>query len=322
MPQDKAVNTEPVGVKGEVPTVVLDDGLLRLRELIVDGAAVSAARDAVERGRDLEATVRQMLEVGGSVLLHGAALGTVDAVSAEVDRLLSALEEKSARIEAVRRLQERVAAKGLLYEELIAPVLDACFAPYHDVVEATGAVKGIADDKVGDFVVTLNTRDTGGRERRIVFECKDRKLPMDRTLEELDRAMLNRNAQVGVMVFASSEQAPLTGRPLRAFPGSRLMLVWDSEEQDALALEVGCQLARSFALQAERDDLDIDRALLAERVAKLISTIERASAVQRGIRSARRGLDAAEQSYLDMREEALAVLFELEDRLGEPSDEG
>jgi hypothetical protein len=270
-----------------------------------------------KEGRDLVLTVRQLLEVGGAVVIHGAGKATIDAVGAEVDRLLSALSERSKRIEAVRSLQQRIASKGLEFEELLAPALDTAFSPLADVLTITGAEKGIADDKVGDFVVEVNPRDTGGRLRRIVIEAKDRKLSMDKTLTELDAAMMNRDAQVGVIVFARAEQAPLAGKPLRVVHGNRILLVYDKDDQNGLALEVGCQLARQLAIAAEREDLTFDRGMLAERLAKLVNAVERASAIQRGIRSARRGLDAAEDAYEQMTEETLALLNELEDRLGE-----
>jgi hypothetical protein len=281
----------------------------------VDGAALAAAERATTDGRDLELTVRQMLDVGGAVLLHGVGKATVDAVGAEVDRLLAVLSERSKRIEAVRGLQERIASKGFDFEALLAQPLDAAFSPHADVLTVTGAEKGIADDKVGDFVVELNPRDTGGRQRRIVVEAKDRKLSMEKTLDELDAAMVNRDAQVGVIAFAKPGQAPLAGKPLRIIHGNRIVLVYDKDEQDALALEVGCQLARQLAIAAEREDLTFDRGMLADRLAKLVNAIERASAIQRGIRSARRGLDSAEDAYQQMNEETMALLYELEDRL-------
>lgn len=258
-----------------------------------------------------------MLETGGAVLLHGAGKATVDAVAAEVDRLLTALGERSDRIEAVRQQQERISAKGLSFENLLGPVLDACFSPHADVCEATGATKGIAEEKIGDFVVTLNQRDTGGRERRIVFEAKDQRLSMNSALGELDKAILNRDANVGFMVFARPEQAPLTGKPLRAFPGNRIIAVFDKEDpgETGLALEVGCQLARSMAIAAEHEDLGLDRAMLADRLAKVVSAVDRANTIRRGIRSARKNLDTAESAYDEMREEALALLSELQDRL-------
>ncbi len=310
------MSADPVKPLGHTEPVAIEGERLVVRDLAVDGAALAAAQQAVTEGRDLELVVRQMLEVGGAVLLHGAGKATVDAVGSEVDRLLAVMSERTKRMEGVRALQERVAAKGFAFEELLAPALDSAFSALSDVLTTTGAEKGIAEDKVGDFVVELNPRDTGGRDRRIVFEAKDRKLSMDKALDELDAAMLNRDAQVGVLVFAKPEQAPL-GKPLRVVHGNRIILVYDKDEQDSLALEVGCQLARSLAVAAERDDLTLDRAMLVKRLAKLMNTVERAHAIQRGISSARRGLDAAEDAYYEMTEDARAVLHELEDRLGD-----
>jgi len=259
------------------PPVSLREDTLVLRELSVDGAALAAAREAVAQGRDLEVSVRQMLDVGGAVLLHGSALGTVDAVSAEVDRLLSALSERSERLEVVRALHERGPMKGFAFEDLLAPALDAAFSQQADVLTMTSTQKGIGDDLAGDFVVEVNPSDTGGRDRRIVIEAKDKKLTMAKTLAELDADMLNRDAQVGVFVFAKPSQSPLAGKPLRVMHGNRIVVVYDKDEQDSLALEVACQLARTLAIAAEREDLTLDRAMLAERLAKLVSAVERGS---------------------------------------------
>ena len=143
--------------------VVLDEDRVVVRNLSVDGVLVTLARQAVADGRDLETVVRQALDIGAAILLHGTSIGTVDAVSAEVDRLLALLDEKSSRIEALRRMQEQVSAsKGLRWEDSVGPQLDAAFAPHGDELEATGMTPGIADAKTGDYVVTVNPRDTGG----------------------------------------------------------------------------------------------------------------------------------------------------------------
>jgi hypothetical protein len=287
--------------------VELEDDLVVIRDLSAHGAVAALV-------------VRQALEIGAAVLLHGTAKGTVDAVSAEVDRLLALLTEKSSRIEALSRIREQVsAAKGLRFEDLIGPALDACFAPYGDELEATGATPGIADEKTGDWVVVVSPRDTGGRDRRIVFETKIRRRrpTLANALVEMDRGMLNRGCQVAVMVFAHQSQAPLQGKPLRVFHGNRLMVVWDPENDPGseLALEVAAQLARTLAIAAEREDLTLDRGLLAERLDALTNIIERGRAIKRGISTARRGLDAAEDAYEAMAEEAMAVVLELADRL-------
>jgi hypothetical protein len=117
------------------------------------------------------------------------------------------------------------------------------------VLEATGTTTGTADDKVGDFVATLNPKATGGRRLRVVIEAKDRPLSMPKTVAELDAAMLNRGAVVGVIVFRDQRLAPIAGRPLRSLPGNKIIVVWEGADAgNELALEVAVQLARTLAM--------------------------------------------------------------------------
>lgn len=297
-------------------SVGLEDDCVVIRELSMGGAIADLVRVGVEDGRDPEVIVREAIEVGAAVLTHGAARSTVDAVGAEVDRLLAALNERSLRIESLGRMADKVAAKGLVYEAELGVALETCFAPHQDVLEATGATSGNADDKVGDFVATLNPTETGGRRLRVVIEAKDRRLSMPKTLAELDAAMLNRGAVAGVIVFRNQRLAPIAGRPLRCLPGNRIIVVWEGTDAGSdLALEVAVQLARTLAMTAERDDAKVNRKILGDRIGRLVNIVESADGIQRGIRSARRALDSTEGAYQAMRDDALAVLYELQDRL-------
>jgi hypothetical protein len=306
---------EPV----DFAAVELVDDCVLIHELSVNGGLVELLRSAVEDGRDPELLVRQALDVGAAVLSHGAAQGTMDAVTSEVTRLLDLLDEKTSGLHGLALMRTKVSSsKGLDWEASLAPALDACCAPLGDELEVTGLVVGVADSKVGDYVVTLNPRDTGGRDRRIVLEAKarSRRSTVANALEELDRAMLNRQAQVGVMVFANRSGSPLQ-KPLRFYHGDRILVVYDPEGDPGseLALEVAVHLARALALTAEREDLKLDRAMLGERLNTLTNVIERGRQIKRGIASARKGLDAAEDAYESMAEEAMAVVLEIQDRL-------
>lgn len=307
---------EPVKSGRPTSSVELLEDHVAIHHLSVDGALADLVRAGVEDGRDPEAIVREAIDVGAAVLVHGAAKSTVDAVGAEVDRLLTALNERSLRIESLGRMAAKVAAKGLAYEAELGVVLERCFAPHQDVLEATGATTGTADDKVGDFVATLNPKDTGGRALRVVVEAKDRPLSMPKTLAELDAAMLNRGAVAGVIVFRNQRLAPIAGRSLRCLPGNRIIAVWDDNNAgDDLALEVAVQLARTLAMTAERADAKLNRQVLGDRISRLVNIVESADEIQRGIRGARKALDSVEGTYRAMRDDALAVLYELQDRL-------
>ena len=101
------------------------------------------------------------------------------------------------------------------------------------------------------------------------------------------------------------------------YHGNRILLVWDPDKDPGseLALEVAAQLSRTLTIAAERADLTLDRKMLAEKLDKLTNIIERGSAVKRGISTAFRGLDAAQEAYEKLAEEAMAVVLEVMDRL-------
>jgi MoxR-like ATPase len=86
---------EPVKSGRPTSSVELLEDHVAIHHLSVDGALADLVRAGVEDGRDPEAIVREAIDVGAAVLVHGAAKSTVDAVGAEVDRLLTALNERS-----------------------------------------------------------------------------------------------------------------------------------------------------------------------------------------------------------------------------------
>jgi hypothetical protein len=269
----------------------------------------------MEQGGDPVATVRQMLDIGGMVLQHGANSTLVEAVIGEIRR-------ESVTQKSLHAISERAPAKGLRFETLLQPILEAAFAGHGDVVEATGGTPGIdGASKKGDFVVTLNTETIGGRNRRVVVEAKDRPSQRlagkDGALTYLADAMVNRSAAAGVMVCA--QRVPALGHHRhRVFSGNRILVLLDKEDPDPLAVEVACQLARGVAGRAVGDeDLGTSRPYVTERVERLREVIERASEIRAGVVHARNGLQRIDAAYRDFQEDALALVYELEDRLAE-----
>ncbi len=78
-------------------TVSLDATSLRIEKLSVSGAPYEAAMQVASSGGDVELAVRQMLDIGGAILLHGENQATVDSVSHEVDRLLQGMLDVAAK---------------------------------------------------------------------------------------------------------------------------------------------------------------------------------------------------------------------------------
>ncbi len=104
----------------DVP-VALDGDQLVIRGLTVRGAPAEAVRHCIDHGGDAEEVTRQMLDIGGVVLQHGANSTLVQAV-------ISEMRSEGVTQESLRGMAERVAAKGLRYEEQVQPMLEAAFA--------------------------------------------------------------------------------------------------------------------------------------------------------------------------------------------------
>ncbi len=298
---------------GREPVTLTPDALL-IRDLEVRGTALAAAEHCAGEGRDVEGVVREMLEVGGMFLQHGASQAIVGAARSEVERLLSALGERSGALRAVRAAEARQSnPKGLAFQDLIVPAIEAAHAPYGDLVEDTSKAKGIDGSEKGDFTVTLNPDSTGGRDRRVVLEAKDvPRLKAKDALAYLAEAMSNRQAEAGIVVFATP--TPALDRPIRVYPGNRILALFDKEDPQPLALEIACQLARTLALNAGQDG-QLNAGLLARRLQRLMEIIERSRGIQTSVEQARRALDTIEMSYADMADEAKSVIYELEDAL-------
>jgi hypothetical protein len=110
--------------------------------------------------------------------------------------------------------------------------------------------------------VTLNETDTPGRRAQYIVEVKDRKLSLRDALRELERAMRNRDATAGVIVFSSPEKAPIAV-PLQLF-GNKAIAVLDKDELDERPLRLALVSARCAVqrqLYAPGDGGDVEAAL-------------------------------------------------------------
>jgi hypothetical protein len=100
--------------------VVLGDAYLAINQLAVYGAPVDAARECVERGEDLEVSVRRMLDIGAALVQHGGNQATLDSVRSEVDRLVETVSLTVAE-NLPRSVKEQLAG----FREVLGAYMDA-----------------------------------------------------------------------------------------------------------------------------------------------------------------------------------------------------
>ena len=104
-----------------------------------------------------------------------------------------------------------------------------------DIADHVGRKSGLSGSQNGDHLVTINAEDICGEEARFVIECKDRRLGMAKTMQEVAKAMDNHDARAAITVFSRAEHA---SSPLPFFwSGNRAILVYDKEASDDSALQ-------------------------------------------------------------------------------------
>ena len=122
---------------------------------------------------------------------------------------------------------ELTAIKGRRFEQVAFEAVAGVASLFGDEAEPVGDQNGNEANRCGDIVVTLNADATPGTTGHVVVEVKDRKLSMRETHAELERAMKNRGATAGVIVFSRQEKAPISSCtcPASIFERSRTSLI-------------------------------------------------------------------------------------------------
>src|SRR3954468_10520343 len=190
----------------------------------------------------------------------------------DLDKQLQALRLEKEKLEEVAEERERGTAKGRTFEEHVAEAIDAIAAAQGDEADAVGDLKGSAG-RTGDGVVGIEGC-TGPPLGRVVFEAKDRRLSKPRALEELDKAMQDRDADFAVLVVPSDEEVPTKLQTLREYNGDKLVVTVDPEEGGTLALELGYRLARARVLMARGSVEGVDAAAVRDTVQRALNAMD------------------------------------------------
>lgn len=165
-----------------------------------------------------------------------------DQFHAEVTRTL-------AEIAARRHAEARSTTHGHLFEEAVCAQVQLRSGEAGDLFDATGTTIGrIAKCKVGDGVIELGP-DSVAPGARVALEAKDMAgFTVAKARTEIELARKNRDAGVGLFVFARTS-APRVARPLWRL-GADVFVIWDQDDPTSdIVLDAGIELARALAIR-------------------------------------------------------------------------
>ena len=227
----------------------------------------------------------------------------------QLEQQLQALRLEKEKLEEVEAERERGTAKGRTFEEAVADAVDAIAVAQGDVAEAVGDLKE-ATGKVGDVVVSIDACN-GPARGRIVIEAKDRRLSPRDALNELDRALVERSADVALLVVPSDDEVPSKMQQLREYNGDKVIVVYEPEG-GSLALEVAYRLARTRVLMKRSDAEGIDASAVSDTAERALAALTEERRIKNQLTGAKTGIDKAYSMVEDMSARVRSLLQEID----------
>lgn len=272
----------------------------------------SVLRDASER--QLTATRRLLNPDADDSPLSRLLTGVRDQIATVLDavgRLAEQMATDKATATATAAAMERSAIKGMAFEDQVVVAVTALAAERGDEAEAVGALGGVDGGRVGDILVRLDPASIGGHSGAYVLECKDRRLTFKATMEELRKAMTNREALAGIAVFSGPAHCPVPS-PFAVF-NDRAIAVYDKEDPDPTALRLACAWARWIVQRETRpvdDTVDLD--LVARLIDEARRSLDRVTSIKRAHATAAKKIGEASDQVGDLGVDLASTLDRIE----------
>jgi len=194
---------------------------------------------------------------------------TINSIAENNTKFQTEVRETLAKLETHRVTAAKSTLHGLTFEDRLGELLPVEASRLNDVYEAVGTTTGaISYCKIGDFVITLGP-DSAAPNSRIVWEAKSNKsYNLADARRELDQARKNRQAQVGVFVFAKGA-APDGTEPFARY-GNDVIIVWDPEDPASdLYVKAAYSVARALVIRETHESAESEAAVAAIEKATL-----------------------------------------------------
>ncbi len=184
--------------------------------------------------------------------LRATLLDTLTQMQTRQDNLHAEIRETLATLQARKQEAARSTRHGGTFEDAVCGFLAAEAAHLGDVAKPCGTTAGhIKQCKVGDFVAELGPESAAPGERFVIEAKASHAYDLQKALTEIKTARENRDAQVGIFVFAKSH-APSGADVLMRF-GQDIITVWDPEDPVTdIYMKTAYSLARHMVVSRAR----------------------------------------------------------------------
>jgi len=226
-----------------------------------------------------------------------------DSRDAKLEQKLDEVLQEAARLAGLQRGSEEVEAaieagtqKGFVFEEALHEEIERIASARGDAAHHVGAISNQAGSKKGDTLVEIGGA-SGQVRARVVFEAKDKRLSRNEAWQELDAELEGRDASFAVLVVSGEAKVPARTEELHEYQGNKMVVVFDKEGLDPLALELVYRYASARALMASEAELEVDAAGVGALVERAGAALKRGKGVRDSLTRAQQGIDGARDGF-------------------------
>jgi len=214
--------------------------------------------------------------------------------------------------EAAEKEREKGTAKGTDLEDYVYESLDSMARHFDDAVDDVRNVKGPLG-LVGDVLIRINPRDSGGVECNIVVEVKNADITLSgkkSIFAELEAAKKNRDAHYAIAAVHESKIPDVCGC-FRIYPSDHIVCSV-SPDIDLLALEIAYKVARTeLILSALREEVTLDPSQFKNKISEIERQLERLRSVRTGLTGATGKINDAKEGLKEMEDSIRETLSEI-----------
>jgi hypothetical protein len=213
-----------------------------------------------------------------------------------ITELVGAVQRVTGKEEGKAEEAEKGAGKGMTFEDNLYAALAKQAKGFGDLSESTQGTTGlIPRSKVGDAIITAGKQFCNAPGERIVVEFKmDRGYKFKNAMDEVAVARQNRNAQIGIMVFAKGYEPPEIG-DFRVV-GDSIFCTEDAERaaagEDMIHMEAAYAVARGLLLSLKKSSEGVSVEALKTQIESVSALAERLTEITTKAQTVRNAGDA------------------------------
>ena len=233
-------------------------------------------------------------------------------ISEDMKEQKTSLDEGLKNLGFLKKAFDQSTQKGIPHQDYIGATLER-FAGSDIVTDLSRDSSGISyangRSKSGDYRVTLGETFNTSNVISFSVEAKNTKLSERAALKEIAENCENRGTDVGILVFASKEQAPTQGRSLKIFPGHKVFVVCDHESETAL---YAAYVYARYISKLLKTSTQFDESCLSQAIEEAVKHLDIEDAINRDAKAARNAVDRLVSTAIAARTNVLKVLYQFE----------